>query len=345
MGGVSPIDVLQWSLAQWLCASVGGSKLQRRAWASWTERFDGDEIDDILLDCPVLDFSTVSDVDSILEMLETKYGTNWREKPLLLRGLWSPGELNSSERRLSLQGLLGEHLIIPYFTNASASYALSPDSQAPVSSIVRNMTMGLPHKIGTQYLVQRYPELIEEVAPTHIVTRLFGNYFQPSHVRGMLWGLLPALTTVPIFVAQTTTNTAAQQQQQHAKTDLHCEPIGNIAVQLQGSKQWTLISPRYTFRLKPAVAPDGRAFFASFLEERDFMVPRYKVTTHPGDALWVPTWTWHRVDYLSPGATKEISIGGSLFHFRAWNYMTNNPVLALLIVPALIKEVIGYNMQ
>ena len=34
--------------------------------------------------------------------------------------------------------------------------------------------------------------------------------------------------------------------------------------------------------------------------------------TPPGDAVWVPTWTWHRVDYID-GVT---ALSASLFHPR-----------------------------
>jgi hypothetical protein len=281
-------------------------------------------------------------------MVEAKYGKDWRDRPLLLKGLWSATDLDSGERRLSLSGLLKENLTIPYFMDASASYVLSPDSNAPISKIVANMTQGQPHKIGTQWIVQTYPELIDEVAPTGAVTELFGDYFRPENIRGSgPFGMFPALTTVPVFVARTTGATNNDEctggcEPLHPRTDLHCEPIGNVAVQLHGEKQWLLVSPEHSFRLQPALAPDGRAFFASFSSSLGH-IPRYHVSTKAGDALWVPTWTWHRVDYV--GDKQEVAIGGSLFHFRPCDFLRNNPLFALLIIPNLIKEVIGDNTQ
>ena len=87
----------------------------------------------------------------------------------------------------------------------------------------------------------------------------------------------------------------------------------------------------------------------------------------PGDALFVPTWTWHRVDYTtatyagetdddSSGRKKEpsnntnddgnnVSIGASLFHFRVGDYVRRNPLFALLLVPAIVKEAMGISSQ
>eukprot|EP00957_Ditylum_brightwellii_P138893 10586744-Ditylum_brightwellii.AAC.1 len=175
------------------------------------------------------------------------------------------------------------------------------------------MTKGHMHKIGTQFLVQTSPELIREVVPIDLIATLFGDYFQPSHIRGSgPFGIFPGLTTVPVFVANTAAGddgdgeslpssctamtdgtTTTPQCHPFPRTDLHCEPIGNVAVQLQGKKQWTLVSPKYSLHIQPAASPDGRAFFASYSDSIHH-VPRYQITLGPGDALWVPTWWWHR---------------------------------------------------
>jgi len=343
--------VIQWSIAQWIprpFSSSLGRVLQENAWNRWSNAA-ADNIENILLDCPTLDLFENLPIESLVMTVEAKYGKDWRDRPLLLKGLWSPAALQDENRRLSIEGLLHENLTIPYFVNASAPYALSPDAKAPISEIVQNMTRGKPHKIGTQFLVQTYPELIKEVAPADIVTALFGDYFQPSHVVGSgPFGFFPAITTVPVFVARTGTPITSTVKDdtctndEHPRTDLHCEPIGNVAVQLQGEKQWMLISPEHSFRLQPAAAPDGRAFFASFAENTA-SVPQYHVTTGAGDALWIPTWTWHRVDYIA--TEEDVAIGGSLFHFRATDFLRNNPLYAMLIIPSLVKELVGYNTQ
>jgi hypothetical protein len=124
-------------------------------------------------------------------------------------------------------------------------------------------------------------------------------------------------------------------------TALHCEPIGNVAVQLSGRKHWTLVDPVHWNLVRPHLSPDGRAFVASALLNES-LVPTYQMITEAGDALWVPTWTWHRVVYQE---SDEIAIGASLFHFRFRDFLWNQPLFAFLIVPALILELMGYNTQ
>jgi hypothetical protein len=150
-------------------------------------------------------------------------------------------------------------------------------------------------------------------------------------------------------------NTAAQPF-----TGLHCEPIGNVSVQLAGAREWTLVQPEYWKWLRPTVSPDSRGFFASWAPNIDH-VPRYRLRTLPGDALWVPPWTWHRVDYglvendeeadstttASEDTDKDttISIGASLFHFRPVEFVKRNPIYATLLAPYLFGELIGTKTQ
>jgi hypothetical protein len=318
--------------------------MQEFAWAHWQQVHDrhifGDE--------ELASVNVQDHLEDLLPYLEETYGMDWRKRPLLLKGLWSPLELSNSTRRLSLKGLLQENLTIPYFSDARLPGALTPDSRAPVREVVANITHGAPHKIGTQFVVQTYPEIIQEVAPVNLVTELFGDYFTPESVKGTgPFRLLPALTTVPLFIAkgkQADKNDIAAQDEARVSTQpytaLHCEPIGNVAVQLSGRKQWTLVRPEFSYLVKPSTSPDGRAFFASWAS--DYNVPTYSAVTAAGDAIWVPTWTWHRVDYLE---SEDIAIGGSLFHFRFLDFVSNNPLFAVLIVPNLLKELVGYNTQ
>lgn len=69
-----------------------------------------------------------------------------------------------------------------------------------------------------------------------------------------------------------------------------------------------------------------------------------------GDAIWVPTWTWHRVDYDTESDHESsdrgsISLGASLFHFRPIDFVRNNPLFAVLMVPAMVLEVLGIKTQ
>ena len=65
---------------------------------------------------------------------------------------------------------------------------------------------------------------------------------------------------------------------------------------------------------------------------------------------------WHRVDYddddenceeeeLATSSNNKISIGASIFHFFPRLYITNYPLFGILIVPNLLKEMLGYNVQ
>ena len=104
-----------------------------------------------------------------------------------------------------------------------------------------------------------------------------------------------------------------------------CQPsapfIGSATLQLGGRKKWTLIPGGQSYRLRPSLAPDGRAFFCTRRAHGAAGVAtlaaagatHYQVEQRPGDVLWVPTWTWHRVDYL-PNVT---ALSVSLFHVRA----------------------------
>lgn len=373
----SPWIVAKWAAVQWLPSFLFPAltqQWQQEAWDHWEHVYIPKlQAIDLVGDNTILEIPTVNvqnfrdDPLALLQHLEATHGKQWRSKPLLFQQLWSRHDLHMP-RRLSVAGLLQENLTIPYFLDARFYGALAPNDRAPVKDIVANIThKGMPHKIGTQFLVQTFPELIQEVAPTQIVTMLFGDRFQPHHVTSGAFGLpfLPPLTTVPVFVAgakpksdaihkpnkEVVNNTMDDDApQDQAFTGLHCEPIGNLAVQLEGEKQWTLVSPEYSFLLKPSVSPDGRSFFVSGHSTDAALahVPRYYVITQAGDAVWVPTWTWHRVDYTTTATTSRgdgVSVAGSLFHLRPKQMLTHNPLFAWLVVPSLIKEVIGINTQ
>ena len=68
---------------------------------------------------------------------------------------------------------------------------------------------------------------------------------------------------------------------------------------------------------------------------------RWSVVTGPGDVLWVPTWTWHRVDYLD-GVT---ALSASLFHPRHEQIVSHNPLYAALVLPNMLKELVGWKTQ
>jgi Cupin superfamily protein len=318
------LAVLTWSVAQWIPIPSLHIETTQTAWNHWKQADSRSSKSD-LLDVPSIDVSHRAP-EELLSILQQRYGTDWRRRPLLLQNLWSIDDLSLATRRLSLQGLLQEPMDIPYFTNAALPNTLSPDAIAPLSEVLFRITQGLPHKIATQLFIAHNPELITEVAPPSILTPLFGNYFTSSS--------LSLLTTVPLFIAKGSRSTT-----NNVKTELHCEPIANIAVQLEGSKSWKLMDSQHWWKLQPSLAADGRAFVSGTMSEN---VPRYEVMTMAGDALYIPTWTWHRVDYET---VDQVSIGASVFHFRALDYVRNHPLLAVLLIPALIQELVGWKTQ
>ena len=242
-----PMLVVKWSAAQWTPSSLS-TAFQQSVWTSWDKIETKQRVP--LLEMPKI---SIQDHPNPLEYLEITYGKNWRDRPLLLQGLWNSTSLSDGARRLSLQGLLRENLTIPFYSDARVYGSLSPDDEGPVHRIVDRITQGFPHKIGTQMLVQTYPELIQEVAPIEIVTELFGNHFTAGKLlgHGRVMGIFPGTTTVPVFVASGKTssritkdcpfhdvqeNDACPPQDSSPRpvTGLHCEPIGNVAVQLSG---------------------------------------------------------------------------------------------------------------
>ena len=124
---------------------------------------------------------------------------------------------------------------------------------------------------------------------------------------------------------------------------------GSATLQLGGRKKWTLIPGDQSYRLRPSLAPDGRAFFCTRRAHGAAGVAtlaaagatHYEVEQRPGDVLWVPTWTWHRVDYL-PG---ETALSASIFHFRLEQFLWSDPLSSLLILPNILKELVGWKTQ
>jgi len=121
--------------------------------------------------------------------------------------------------------------IVPYFSDASERL-LTPDREGKLSEIVRNITEnGGSQKLGTQLLVHNFPALIDTIVCPEF-SAMFGDRFKPTDLLP-LFGIFPALTTVPVFLA----GGRPHEEGKHLRTDLHCEPIGNVAVQLDGRKR------------------------------------------------------------------------------------------------------------
>lgn len=232
-----------------------------------------------------------------------------------------------------------------------------PDARAPLRDVVEQIQSGRPAKTGTERLFRLFPDLLRDL-PLDLLHRLFGaGHFEPWRIGTLL--------TAPIFLSRgrREEKPAGEQeeggvptadyhrqrsegvaQNRTTRTDLHCEPIANVAIQILGRKKWTLVDPQHSFMLRPAHSPDGRAYVYASIDPADpaiGAVPRFEVEVQPGDLLYLPTWWWHRVDYL-PG---ELSFTASLFHFRVDRFIANNPLYAAVIVPNLVKELMGWNVQ
>jgi hypothetical protein len=89
-------------------------------------------------------------IDLFVARMARQLGTDWRRRPLLLKGLWSHQELQEEQeeeenshrrhpqqRRLSLAGLLEQGMVVPYFYNATTG-AVTPDAMGRIRDIVHD---------------------------------------------------------------------------------------------------------------------------------------------------------------------------------------------------------------
>ena len=242
---------------------------------------------------------------------------------------------------LTIQDLLTpplSELKVDYFSDARRKNTV-PDAFGAVGAVVARILDGGPEKFGTQMILKAFPVVMERfLDENEWLSTVFGAG------RVQTWRRMGGTVTVPVFMSRGRAASGASLRDT-TRTDLHCEPISNLVGQTVGEKAWTLIEPKYSHLLRPTVAPDGRAYFYSSVDPYDpsalSHVPRYEVVTQAGDVLYVPTWTWHRVQYL-PEVT-AVSI--SLFEFVPSSFLTNNPLFAVSLIPNLIKEAIGIKTQ
>jgi len=229
-------------------------------------------------------------------------------------------------------------LIIDYFTDARQVNTV-PDGRAPLREIVANISRGNSYaKFGSEMLFREHPELLHHL-PLDRVKKVTGDgYIDTSLIGDFL--------TIPVFMAHGHEGNGAERREPRAtpRTDLHCEPIANVVIQVTGSKLWTLYPPQSSRSLRPKISPDGRAYIFSARDPGDEdlqTIERYSVVLEEGDAMFLPSWTWHRVDYL-PGVT---ALSVSFFHVRIKDMFTNNPIFALVTFPNMLKEFFGVKMQ
>jgi len=251
-------------------------------------------------------------------------------KPLIV-----PGLLNHSSKAGSkafdeiLMDPPYSDLTIDYFTDAR-KFNLVPDGRACLKDIARNISQNRAYaKIGSEMVFRTYPELLDFL-PVKDLERICGRgYIDKS--------LIGNLLTMPIFMSH-------GHLGQSTRTDLHCEPIANVVLQVRGSKRWILALPDQSKYLRPRISPDGRAYVYSSRSPSDKgieRIQRYSVVTNEGDTMFIPTWTWHRVDYL-PGVT---ALSVSFFHVRPRGLVNRNPTYFLSTLPNMLKELFGIKKQ
>lgn len=219
-------------------------------------------------------------------------------------------------------------LVVDYFSDGASG--LVPDAKASLRQIATLVEFA-GAKCATERIFRRYPQLLNDF-PLDTLHAAFGKgHFAPRRLGTTL--------TVPLFWARGRSDASV-------RTDLHCEPIANLAFQFRGERNWTLVDPAYSKALHPAVSSDGRAYFRSRLDPSHGLnfSPRFSVVTRPGDVLFVPSFWWHRVDYV-PDST---SIGASLFHFRLQQILlesSHNRLYFALLAPNILKELVGWKTQ
>lgn len=258
-------------------------------------------------------------------------------RPLILRGA-----LNLTELGWDLDWLAASprgDLVVDYFSDASIPATKGgsvPGARASIRDIVSAVRLenrSVYPKVGTEHVFRKFPDLLNAL-PLNDLRAVFGGTFDPWYIGSLL--------TVPVFLSRGVQNSNLGGSK--IRTDLHCEPIQNLCLHLVGKKQWTLVDPADSKGLRPALAPDGRAYVFANLSPDDPAirhVKRYSAMLEAGDILYVPTWWWHRVDYVED----ETALSVSLFHVKFEKMVTNNWLYTMLVIPNMVKEVIGLNKQ
>ena len=268
--------------------------------------------------------------------------------PIILRNLWSTESFHDPSRKLAPHAILNDpqlsSLILPnYFSNAAnkTGYAaLLPDATSiTLSQFLQRLASGQsPHaKIGTQVIIDKYSELREEIIPLALAKELFGynthlddiklwmnnrGWYLTRTVGLWLCNLIPPMTYFPVFIASNhnshhggvgkTDNGVVQHS--HPRTDLHAEPIGNIASQLHGRRRWTLVPAVWSTLLRPTVSKHRGYFFSNVepiieLPSRLRSIPTvYECITRQGDTIWIPPWVSVSIYLLNIYICRQISL-------------------------------------
>lgn len=251
------------------------------------------------------------------------------DRPWVIRGYLNGTRLHAkwTTEWLSQSPGRGDN-VVDFFSDARRELIV-PDARAPLRAVLANISSGGPQKLGTEMVFRQEAGTVSDLHELGLTAKLGAHYFTPA--------MLGTILTMPLFVAR-------GFARETTRTDLHCEPIANAVLQLEGRKVWTLLAPEHSHLVKPQVSPDGRAYFYTRLEHNApqfASLPVQRVETRAGDVIFVPTWTWHRVDYVQG----SMSVTVSLFHFRPIEFVQNHALYAALLVPNLLKEALGLKKQ
>ena len=81
-------------------------------------------------------------------------------------------------------------------------------------------------------------------------------------------------------------------------TGIHNEMISTINLQIEGTKKWTLIDPKFSDYLIPFFPKKNTQYcsmnFGWKKLPSDLKIPHYEVLVEKGDLLFVPSWWWHQ---------------------------------------------------
>ena len=292
---------------------VGG--LERQVWSNWESESLSKTYnhDTMILPIPVISSpDQFKDIDF--------------SRPFLVRNL-STGVVLQEQDFLSSPL---KDIEIEYYSDSTKLNAWSPDAYGKVGDVVKSITSGGKMKFLTQKIVEGYPQLVVDFIDRNPwVVPVFGE----KRVEG--WKKRDTFVRTPIFMAKGRTTEGLQGS---VRTDCHAEPASNLALQTIGRKKWTLVEARHSHLLRPRISMSNTPYCISqidMLDEKSFWhVPRYEIETVAGDALYLPAWTWHRVQYIP----EIVSSHMSFFEPIRNEFLFNKPLLTVAALPLLAKR-------
>jgi hypothetical protein len=111
----------------------------------------------------------------------------------------------------------------------------------------------------------------------------------------------------------------------------HNADSSNLAMQIQGSKIFYMIDPKYSMFMGPQGNADPYATGFSCRSPKSVIdrVPRIKAHVHPGDVIFTPVWWWHSIETFADAETK-LNVLNTCRYNEAINALRINPTLELI---------------